>query len=74
MINDEKFELKGRVKKHNPGGKFSVEVQTEKGPYLLKEIYISGKMKKNNIRIVVGDRVLIEIDCNDFKGRILKRL
>jgi translation initiation factor IF-1 len=74
MRKDEKFTIKGKIIKHNPGGKFSVEIQTEKGPYIIKEAYISGKIKINNIRLVVGDDVLIEIDCHDFKGRILKRL
>ncbi len=74
MNKDEKFLVKGKIIKHNPGGRFSVEIQTEKGPYIIKEAYLSGRIKMNNIRIVVGDTVEVEIDCNDFKGRILKRL
>lgn len=74
MNKDEKFSVKGKIIKHNPGGRFSVEIQTEKGPYIIKEAYLSGRIKMNNIRIVVGDTVEVEIDCNDFKGRILKRL
>ena len=36
--------------------------------------YISGKMKKNNIRIVVGDRVEIQMSPYDLnKGRITRR-
>ena len=74
MNKGEKFTVKGKVVKHNPGGRFVVEVPTAKGPYNIKEVYLSGRIKKNNIRIVVGDTVEVEIDCNDFKGRILKRL
>ncbi len=74
MSKDKKFTVEGRIIKNNPGEKFSVEVQTEKGTYVVKEAYTAGKMKLNNIRLVVGDKVLIELDCNDLKGRILKRL
>lgn len=74
MNNDEKFTIEGKIIKHNPGGKFVVEIQTKKGPYAIKDAYVCGKIKMNNIRLVVGDNVLIEIDCNDFKGRILRRL
>lgn len=74
MLKSDKFEVEGKIVKHNPGGKFSVEIETEKGPFLLKETYASGKIKINNIRLVVGDLVLVEVDCNDLKGRILKRL
>ena len=74
MSKDEKFTVKGKIIKHNPGGKFCVEIQTEKGPYVIKDAYVCGKIKMNNIRLVVGDTVEVEIDCNDLKGRILKRL
>lgn len=74
MSKDEKFTVKGKIIKHNPGGKFCVEIQTEKGPYFIKDAYVCGKIKMNNIRLVVGDTVEVEIDCNDLKGRILKRL
>lgn len=74
MNKEQKFTIEGKIIKHNPGGKFCVEIQTEKGPYVIKEAYICGKIKMNNIRLVVGDTVEIEIDCNDLKGRILRRI
>lgn len=74
MNKDEKFTIEGKIIKHNPGGRFCVKIQTEKDPYIIKDAYVCGKIKMNSIRLVVGDTVLVEIDCNDFKGRILERL
>nr|YP_009407363.1 translation initiation factor 1 [Aldrovanda vesiculosa]YP_009407389.1 translation initiation factor 1 [Aldrovanda vesiculosa]ASA46299.1 translation initiation factor 1 [Aldrovanda vesiculosa]ASA46309.1 translation initiation factor 1 [Aldrovanda vesiculosa]QBC71222.1 translation initiation factor 1 [Aldrovanda vesiculosa]QBC71223.1 translation initiation factor 1 [Aldrovanda vesiculosa]QBE88687.1 translational initiation factor 1 [Aldrovanda vesiculosa] len=37
--------------------------------------YISGKMRRNSIRVLLGDRVKIEISSYDLtKGRIISRL
>lgn len=70
---NEKFRINGKIINKNRG-KFSVEIQTEDGPVVIKNVYASGRMRINNICFVVGDSVLLELDCNDFKGRIIKRL
>lgn len=36
--------------------------------------YLAGKMRINRIRVLIGDRVLVEIDPYGGKGRIVKRL
>ena len=36
--------------------------------------YLAGKMRLNRIRVLVGDRVLVEVDPYGGKGRIVKRL
>jgi translation initiation factor IF-1 len=36
--------------------------------------YLAGKMKQNHIRVLVGDKVLVELDPYGGKGRITKRL
>ncbi len=36
--------------------------------------YLSGKMRLNRIRVLVGDRVVVEIDPYGGKGRIVKRV
>jgi translation initiation factor IF-1 len=36
--------------------------------------YLSGKMRLNRIRVLVGDKVLVEIDPYGGKGRIVKRV
>lgn len=36
--------------------------------------YLAGKMRINRIRVLIGDKVLVEIDPYGGKGRIVKRL
>lgn len=36
--------------------------------------YLSGKMRLNRIRVLVGDKVLVELDPYGGKGRIVKRV
>ncbi len=35
--------------------------------------YLSGKMRLHRIRVLIGDKVLVEIDPYGGKGRIVKR-
>ena len=35
--------------------------------------YLSGKMRLHRIRVLIGDKVLVEIDPYGGKGRIIKR-
>lgn len=35
--------------------------------------YLAGKMRLHRIRVLIGDRVLVEIDPYGGKGRITKR-
>ena len=53
-----------------PGDKFKIALQTGK----IVDGYISGKIRKNKIRILLGDRVDIELSIYDLtKGRIIYR-
>ncbi|MFQ5661963.1 MAG: translation initiation factor IF-1 [Candidatus Paceibacteria bacterium] len=36
--------------------------------------YLSGKMRKFRIKVLVGDKVIVAIDPYGGKGRIIKRL
>ncbi len=36
--------------------------------------YLSGKMRLHRIRVMVGDRVVVELDPYGGKGRIVKRV
>ncbi|MFZ2523416.1 MAG: translation initiation factor IF-1 [Minisyncoccia bacterium] len=36
--------------------------------------YLSGKMRLNRIRVLVGDKVIVELDSYGGKGRIVKRI
>ena len=65
-----KIEVEGTVTEAFPGGKFNVEL--ENGHNLLA--YLSGKMRKYYIRIVLGDRVKVEMSPYDLeRGRITYR-
>ncbi|UWI83413.1 translation initiation factor IF-1 [Wolbachia endosymbiont of Howardula sp.] len=77
MIKDEKsktiFELTGIVDALLPAAEFKVKLDNE------HEIicHVSGKVRRSKIRIIIGDRVLVEIsiyDRNAKKGRIIRRL
>ena len=36
--------------------------------------YLSGRMRLNRIRVLIGDKVLVELDPYGGKGRIVKRV
>jgi translation initiation factor IF-1 len=59
-----------RVKLDEPAGSESVS-QTDSEPLLA---YLSGKMRLHRIRVLVGDRVILELEPYGGKARIIKRL
>jgi translation initiation factor IF-1 len=62
--------VEGRVKEALPNAMFQVEL--ENGHMVLG--HISGKMRKNFIRILPGDRVMVELSPYDLtRGRITFR-
>ena len=36
--------------------------------------YLSGKMRLHRIRVLIGDKVIVELDSYGGKGRIVKRV
>ncbi len=67
---EETIELEGTVVEPLPNAMFRVELQT--GQTVLA--YISGKMRKNYIRTLIGDRVRVELSPYDLtRGRITFR-
>ncbi len=38
-----------------------------------KLAYLAGKMRMNHIRVIIGDRVVVELEPYGGKGRIIKR-
>lgn len=62
------IETEGKVMDIIPGGKFKVEI--EGGHEVIA--HVSGKMRVNNIRILPGDKVIIELSPYDLThGRIV---
>lgn len=67
---EEKIEAEGKVTEALPGTQFRVEL--DNGHEILA--YLSGKMRKYYIRILLGDRVKVEISPYDLnRGRIVYR-
>jgi translation initiation factor IF-1 len=56
-----------------PGLTFRVKLNGETGDQLVLA-HLAGKMKINNIRVLAGDRVILELSPDGAKGRIVRRL
>mgnify|MGYP000982700202 FL=1 len=64
------IEVEGIVKEILPGGNFKVELENG---YLV-EAHVSGKIRMNYIRILPGDKVILELSPYDLThGRIKYR-
>lgn len=63
-------EVQGIVEEALPNTLFRVKLDS--GELVLT--YLAGKMRLHRIRVLVGDRVVIEIDQYGGRGRIVKRL
>ena len=67
---EQKVQMEGRIVEALPGTQFRVEL--DNGHEVLA--YPSGKMRKYYIRLLLGDRVTIEMSPYDLtKGRITYR-
>ena len=70
MSKDDVIEVEGRIVEKLPNAMF--QVQLENGHKILA--HISGKLRMNFIRIIPGDKVLVEMSPYDLtKGRIIWR-
>ena len=70
MPKEDVVEMEGRVLEKLPNAMFKVEL--ENGHQIIA--HISGKLRLNFIRIIPGDKVLIEMSPYDLtKGRIIWR-
>ena len=70
MASDDLIELEGTVTRVWPGGLF--EVTAEAGATI--RAHISGRIRQNKIRVVLHDRVTVEVTPYDLKkGRITYR-
>ncbi|MEE1286974.1 MAG: translation initiation factor IF-1 [Ruminobacter sp.] len=70
MAKEDNIEMQGTVLETLPNTTFRVEL--ENGHIVMA--YISGKMRKNYIRILTGDKVTVQMTPYDLsKGRIVFR-
>ena len=68
--NDDIIRIDGVVNETLPNAMFRVEI--EGGHVVLG--HVSGKMRMNRIKVLVGDTVEVLLDTYGGKGRITKRL
>ncbi|MDE2019440.1 MAG: translation initiation factor IF-1 [Patescibacteria group bacterium] len=61
----------GIVMEALPGLSFRVKVRDFEEEILC---YLAGRMKVNHIRVMPGDRVLVEMSPDGRRGRIVRRL
>lgn len=70
MASNDKIEVEGTIVEALPNTQFTVEL--DNGHQVLA--YLSGKMRKYYIRILLGDRVKVEMSPYDMeRGRITYR-
>jgi translation initiation factor IF-1 len=60
----------GTVLEALPNTEFKVQLEGDK----IIHAYLSGKMKINRIRVMVGDSVEVELNPYDGKSRLVRRL
>ena len=70
MAKDDMIVTKGRVTDASPGARFKVRLENG---FILNAV-ISGKIRKNNIQILLDDEVEVEMSPYDLTlGRIIYR-
>lgn len=70
MATDDLIEVEGEVVEVFPAGTF--RVKTEQGTDVLA--HLAGKLRKFKIRVVLGDRVTVQVSPYDLsRGRIAYR-
>lgn len=72
-MKEEMIEVEGKILEKLPNANFVVGVMLSKREHQINA-HLSGKMRKNFIRVLIGDRVTVEISPYDLnKGRITFR-
>jgi translation initiation factor IF-1 len=70
MSKDDNIEMDGTVIDALPNTTFSVKLENDH----VVTAHLSGKMRKNNIRVLTGDKVTVQLTPYDLtKGRITYR-
>jgi translation initiation factor IF-1 len=73
MSNDQKQIIQGIVIESLPNAMFKVRFEGLDGEAKELLTYLAGKMVYNRIRVLIGDRVSVEIDPYGGKGKIVRR-
>lgn len=75
MDNTKKKEaIYGTIMEALPNTLFKVKIDGEEDENKLVLAFLGGKMVHNRIRVVIGDRVMLDIDPYGGKARITRRM
>lgn len=74
MTDKKELERTGTVMEALPNIMFKVKIDGSGAEDEDLLTYLSGKMRLHHIRVLVGDRVLLELEPYGGKARIIKRL
>lgn len=70
MAKEEAIKVEGKVVDSLPNAQFKIELNGK----VFVIAMVCGKMRKNNIKVLIGDLVEVELSPYDLtKGRIVKR-
>ena len=70
MSKEDCIEVAGTVVEKHPAGQFSVQLDADR----IVLAHLAGKLRRNRIRVLAGDRVTVEMSPYDLtKGRITYR-
>jgi translation initiation factor IF-1 len=71
-IKDDLITLTGKIDEVLPNNTFRVKIDNMEHMILC---YMSGRLKQNKIKVIMGDNVKVEVSTYDLtKGRIVYRL
>lgn len=72
MAKTDLISMTGKITEVLPAGQFRIVLQDDSECEIMA--YLSGRMRKNKIRLVLGDTVTVEVSPYDpGKGRITRR-
>jgi translation initiation factor IF-1 len=74
MARSDMIELEGIVEEVLPGTKFMVRANASKNPSSIGKLIkctLSGKLRKNYIKILLGDSVIINVSPYDLNSGII---
>jgi len=72
MSKEDSIEVTGTVVEKFPAGHFSVQLDQDSDRLVLA--HLAGKLRRNRIRVLAGDKVTLEMSPYDLtKGRITYR-
>jgi len=74
MSNKSNMAIQGIVLEALPSAMFKVKISNPQADGEEILAYLSGKMRLHHIKVLPGDKVLVELSPDGKRGRIIRRL